>query len=77
MNKQNHRYWDDTNPHWSRETVVYKDPPVNVQDLKNKIQAACQILSEEQINASTSTEFLRRLESCLEHNGGHFEQFIR
>ncbi|XP_008185485.1 uncharacterized protein LOC103310101 [Acyrthosiphon pisum] len=20
MNKQNHRYWDDTNPHWSRET---------------------------------------------------------
>lgn len=59
------------------KTVVYKDPPVNVQDLKNKIQAACQILSEEQINASTSTEFLRRLESCLEHNGGHFEQFIR
>jgi hypothetical protein len=20
MNKQNYRYWDDTNPHWSRET---------------------------------------------------------
>jgi len=20
MNKQNHRYWDDTNPQWSRET---------------------------------------------------------
>jgi len=24
MNKQNHRYWDDTNPHWSRETIIFK-----------------------------------------------------
>ncbi|VVC34408.1 Hypothetical protein CINCED_3A008076 [Cinara cedri] len=58
-------------------TVVYANPPVNLQDLKNKIQAACDILSEEQIKAATPTEFLRRLESCIEHNGEHFEQFIR
>ncbi|KAL4148133.1 hypothetical protein QTP88_002426 [Uroleucon formosanum] len=57
--------------------VVYVDPPVNLQDLKNKIQAACDILSEKQIKAATSTEFLRRLELCLEHNGESFEQFIR
>ncbi|CAI6371836.1 unnamed protein product [Macrosiphum euphorbiae] len=63
MNKQNHRYWDDTNPHWSRET--------------NFQTAACEILREEQIKAATTTEFLRRLESCLEHYGGNFEQFIR
>ncbi|XP_025422343.1 uncharacterized protein LOC112692044 [Sipha flava] len=59
------------------KTVVYADPPVNLHDLKNKIQAECNILSENQINAATSTEFLRRLESCLEHNGRNFEQFIR
>lgn len=59
------------------KTVVYADLPVNLQDLKNKIQAACEILREEQIKAATTTEFLRRLESCLEHYGGNFEQFIR
>lgn len=59
------------------KTVVYADPPVNLQDLKNKIQTACDILSEDQIKAATSTEFLRRLESCLEHDGENFEQFIR
>ncbi|XP_025419308.1 uncharacterized protein LOC112689688 [Sipha flava] len=150
MNKQNHRHWDDTNPHWSREANFqmvwginvwcglvggkligpffyngtlngrrylnfltnelprllddisldirermffqhdgalahnaitvrrylnsifpnrWIDPPVNLQDLKNKIQAACDILSENQIKAATSTEFLRRLGSYLEHNG--------
>ncbi|VVC25063.1 Protein of unknown function DUF4817 [Cinara cedri] len=156
MNKQNNRYWDNTNPHWSHETnfqiwginvwcglvggkligpffydgtlngrryfnfltnelprllddvsldtqehvfqqdgapahkaiIVRRhldqifpnrciDPPVNLQDLKNKIQAACDILSEDQIKDATSTEFLRRLGSCLEHDGENFEQFIR
>ncbi|KAL4107554.1 hypothetical protein QTP88_017883 [Uroleucon formosanum] len=76
MNQQRRRanmFDDDT----ELQTVVYADPPVNLQDLKNKIQAACDILSEEQIKAATSIEFLRRLESCLEHNGENFEQFIR
>ncbi|XP_025422960.1 uncharacterized protein LOC112692505 [Sipha flava] len=59
------------------KTVVYADSPVNLQDLKNKIQVACDILSENQIKTAISTEFLRRLESCLEHNGKNFEQFIR
>ncbi|XP_060866419.1 uncharacterized protein LOC132942126 [Metopolophium dirhodum] len=58
------------------KTAVYADTPVNLQDLKQKIQTACDILSEDQIKA-TSTEFLRRLESCLEHIGENFEQFIR
>ncbi|XP_025406827.1 uncharacterized protein LOC112680826 [Sipha flava] len=59
------------------KTVIYADPPVNLQDIKNKIQAACDILSEDQIKAATSTEFLRRLESYLEYNGDNFEQFIK
>lgn len=59
------------------KNVVYADPPLNLQDLKNKIRLACNNLRDEQINAATSTEFLKRLESCLEHQGGNFEQFIR
>ncbi|XP_025204363.1 uncharacterized protein LOC112601133 [Melanaphis sacchari] len=59
------------------KNVVYADPPINLQDLKNKIRLACSNLRREQINAATSTELLKRLESCLEHQGGNFEQFIR
>ncbi|CAI6345681.1 unnamed protein product [Macrosiphum euphorbiae] len=46
-------------------------------DLKNKTRLACINLREAQINAATSREFLKRLESCLEHQGGNFEQFVR
>ncbi|XP_060855227.1 uncharacterized protein LOC132932896 [Metopolophium dirhodum] len=59
------------------KNVEYEDPPINLQDLKNKIRLACSNLRREQINAATSTELLKRLESCLEHQGGNFEQFIR
>ncbi|XP_025406823.1 uncharacterized protein LOC112680823 [Sipha flava] len=59
------------------KNIVYADPPIYVLDLKNKIRLSCNNIGEEQINASTSREFLKRLESCLEHQGGNFEQFIR
>lgn len=59
------------------KNVVYVDPPINLQDLKNKIRLACNNLREEQINAVTSREFLKCLKSCLEHQGENFEQFIR
>ncbi|CAI6375452.1 unnamed protein product [Macrosiphum euphorbiae] len=39
------------------KTVVYADLPVNLQDLKNKIQAACEILREEQIKAALRLNF--------------------
>lgn len=59
------------------KTVVYADPPTNLQNLKEKITRACNELTEAQIAAATSREFLRRAESCLNNNGGQFEQFIR
>lgn len=59
------------------KTEVYKDPPTDIEDLKNKIQLACNNLSEDQIRAATSRELLKRLELCLEHQGGNFEHFIR
>jgi hypothetical protein len=47
--------------------IVYADPPINVEDLKNKIRTACNHLKEDQINTATSIESLKPLKSCLEH----------
>jgi hypothetical protein len=45
--------------------------------LKDKINAACNQLTKEQISSATNREFLRRAEACLIYNGEQFEQFIR
>jgi hypothetical protein len=55
---------------------VYADPPINIQDLKNKITHACYLLNENQILAATIRECLRRFEAYTLHDGGTFEQFI-
>jgi len=59
------------------KTIVYADPPTSLINLKNKINAACIQLTEEQISRATNREFLRRAKACLNHNGEQFEQFIR
>lgn len=59
------------------KTVVYADPPTCLLDLKNKITAACNEITEEQIISAINREFLIRVECCLEHQGAQFEQFFR
>jgi hypothetical protein len=59
------------------KTKVYAEPPINLQDLKNKIILACNQLTENQIIAATQSELLRRMEACIESHGDNFEQFIR
>jgi len=51
------------------KTVVYANPPTNLIDLKQKIIAACNQLTEGQISSATNKEFLRRTEACLNYNG--------
>ncbi|XP_025194313.1 uncharacterized protein LOC112593936 [Melanaphis sacchari] len=58
------------------KTVVYANPPINLEDLKNKIIIACSELTEDQIITATQRELLRRMEACVENNGNNFEQFI-
>jgi hypothetical protein len=41
--------------------------------LKDKINAACNQLTEQQILSATNREFLRRTEACLIHDGEQFE----
>ncbi|XP_025200561.1 uncharacterized protein LOC112598348 [Melanaphis sacchari] len=59
------------------KTVVYANPPTNLIDLKQKIIAACNQLTEGQISSATNKEFLQRTEACLNYNREQFEQFIR
>ncbi|KAL4130658.1 hypothetical protein QTP88_008071 [Uroleucon formosanum] len=59
------------------KTVVYADPPINLQHFKQKITKACSKLTKEQITAASQDEVNRRLQSCLLNNGENFEQFIR
>ena len=46
------------------------NPPINIQDLKNKITHACFLLNENQILAAINRECLRRFEACTLHDGG-------
>jgi hypothetical protein len=46
------------------KTVVYKNPSINLDDLKNKIIIACNELTEDQIIAATQKELLRRMK-CM------------
>jgi hypothetical protein len=55
------------------KTVVYENPPINLDDLKNKIIIACNELTEDEIIAATQRELLRRMEACVENNNNNFE----
>jgi hypothetical protein len=42
------------------KTVVYENPLINLDDLKNKIIIACNELTKDQIIAATQIELLRQ-----------------
>jgi hypothetical protein len=58
------------------KTIVYADPSINLQNLKDKITATCNQLTDEQITAATNKEFMRRVEACFVYGEEQFEQFI-
>ena len=59
------------------KTVIYSNPPNDLQDLKNKIIITCAQLTEKQILSATHREVSRRCEACVANNDNNFEQFIR
>jgi glycine betaine/choline ABC-type transport system substrate-binding protein len=58
------------------KTVVYENPPINLDDLKNKIIITCNEFTEDQIIGAIQRELLRRMEACVENNDNNFEQFM-
>jgi hypothetical protein len=51
--------------------------PTCLLELKNKVVAACNQITEEQIISATNREFLNRVECCSQQHGAQFEQNVR
>jgi len=57
------------------KTVVYKNQPENILDLKCKIVEACQQITREMFE-NVREAFEQRLYHCLTNNGAHFEHLL-
>lgn len=55
---------------------VYKIPPTTIEDMKNRIRNCFQNITVEMCR-NLSESFERRVEICLQVNGGHFEHLIK
>lgn len=55
---------------------VYQTPPIDLEDLKNKIRNECRALNAEVLRSVTSRELLHRAERCVEAVGQHFEHML-
>lgn len=53
--------------------LVYVTAPTDLDDLKNKIRAACQTVTREMIQAACTRNLLRRFECCINEGGNQFE----
>lgn len=57
--------------------IVYKTPPSTRDDMKNRIIEAFQtIRNSEAMLQDVNLSFHRRVQHCLNENGGHIEQFL-
>jgi hypothetical protein len=58
------------------KSKIYTDTePVNIEDLKNKIRNACEMISPENL-WNVQNEFRIRINKCFEVNGEHFEHLL-
>jgi len=59
------------------QSIVYKEMPANVNDLKQKIKDACLNIPSNVLVKTTTNELLRRLAICLEVDGHQFEHLLK
>ena len=57
------------------KAVVYRQPPTTREDMMERIRAACAAITQN-VLLGTVRNFRRRLELCLQQNGGNFEQLM-
>jgi transposase len=57
------------------KSVVYQIQPLSIDDLKQKIIAACRAITPD-VLANVRKEFMSRIELCIAVNGQHFEHLI-
>uniref|UniRef100_A0A8D8T5N1 Uncharacterized protein n=1 Tax=Cacopsylla melanoneura TaxID=428564 RepID=A0A8D8T5N1_9HEMI len=58
------------------KSVVYRTPPSTIEDLKIRIQTACNNITPETFK-NVRAEFHNRMFYCLEVNGQHFEHLLK
>lgn len=59
------------------KSLVYTTPIETVDELRNRIEQACDIIrNTPEIFQRVRESLRRRVESCIMANGGHFQQFI-
>lgn len=57
------------------KNTVYKTVPTTPEDLKHRIRTACRNISTEVLRKTIAT-FRRRIQLCIDENGGTFEQLL-
>lgn len=56
--------------------IVYVNQPRDVEDLQNKIIAACQTVTPAMITAACTRNLINRFEYCISENGNQFEHIF-
>ncbi|KYQ51099.1 hypothetical protein ALC60_09805, partial [Trachymyrmex zeteki] len=57
------------------KNVVYEQSPTTRDDMMERIRTACAAIPKDVLLA-TVRHFLRRINLCIEANGGHFEHIL-
>lgn len=56
--------------------IVYQERSNSVEELKEKITAACNEITPHTLAAVTSTALISRFNACSAAGGNHFEQYL-
>ena len=56
---------------------VYANPATTKEDMQTRLRQALQTIEPESISKATHSNFLKRVEKCLQVNGGHFEHLLK
>lgn len=57
------------------KNIVYRDQPVSMQNLRDKITDAFGTVTADMLQ-NVQRNIVKRTQKCLDHNGEHFEQFM-
>ena len=60
---------------WHKTTIVYREQPSSIDELKFQIRAAFEEISVD-VRQSVIAEFDRRVRLCLQRNGDHIENVL-
>ena len=60
----------------AKEFIYDVHPPRTVEELCNRMDAFKQTITAESVRKSTHENFLKRLQCCIDGDGGHFQHLL-